>query len=68
MTDREMHLYEGFLAGLTAYAAAVGHSCLMSENPILKRLADEAKLRDWKQEVSEPDPPPIVVDAGPAKD
>jgi len=32
---------DGWLAGLTAYATAIGHSGLKSENPTLKRLMEE---------------------------
>ncbi len=38
-------LYDGYRAGITAYAAAVGHSTLRSKNPTLARLFDE---QGWK--------------------
>ncbi len=32
--------HDGFIAGATAYAAAVGHSCLKSENEKLREVMD----------------------------
>lgn len=43
--DEAKQFHDGYLAGLTAYAAAVGASCLKSENEILRRLMDE---QGWK--------------------
>jgi hypothetical protein len=37
--------YEGFLAGVTAYAAAAGHSGLKRDNPTLAKLIDD---RAWE--------------------
>ncbi len=40
---RQFH--EGFLAGATAYAIAVGHSSLQSDNPKLREVFD---AQGWK--------------------
>ena len=40
-----LQFYEGFLAGATAYCAAVGHSCLKRNNPKLREVFD---AQGWK--------------------
>ncbi len=37
--------YEGYIAGLTAYAAAVGHSGLKSQNELLRALMEQEAER-----------------------
>lgn len=39
-TDEARFFHDGFLAGVTAYAGAVGHSQLKSDNPNLRELFD----------------------------
>ena len=34
---------DGYLAGATVYARECGHSCLMSDNEILRRVRDQMK-------------------------
>lgn len=48
MTEREcpsdlQKFRNGYLAGATAYARECGHSCLMSDNEVLRRVRDQMK-------------------------
>ena len=43
--DEAKQFHEGFLAGATAYAAAVGHSTLKSDNP---KLCDVFDAQGWR--------------------
>lgn len=43
--DEARQFHEGFLAGATAYCAAIGHSCLKSDNPKLREVFD---AQGWK--------------------
>ncbi len=43
--EEARQFHEGFLAGVTAYCAAVGHSCLKSDNPKLSEVFD---AQGWK--------------------
>lgn len=43
--DEARQFHEGFLAGATAYAAAVGHSTLKRDNP---QLRDVFEAQGWR--------------------
>lgn len=43
--EEARQFHEGFLAGATAYCAAIGHSCLKSDNPKLREVFD---VQGWK--------------------
>ena len=43
--EEARQFYEGFLAGATAYCAAVGHSCLKADNSKLNEVFD---AQAWK--------------------
>jgi hypothetical protein len=43
--EEAKQFHEGFLAGATAYCAAVGHSGLKSDNPKLREVFD---AQGWK--------------------
>jgi hypothetical protein len=38
--EEAQQFHQGFLAGATAYCAAIGHSCLKSDNPKLREVFD----------------------------